>query len=138
MQGPAGPTGATGTAGASSVVKDANGNSLGALISFYGSEVTVSTQGYIVNIGLDGLFPASQIWWTTASSCTGTAYLNDGYGGAGGQPIYYHSVQYSGAANSLMIPSGTAVKNIVTSVGAGSADHSIENSGSRTAVPIAV
>lgn len=131
-QGPAGPqgsAGATGAAGASSVVKDANGNPLGALISFFGSGVTVSSQGYIINLGLDGLFLTSQIWWTASGSCTGTAYLNDGFGGSGGQPIYYRSVQYSGAANSLLVPSGTAVKDIVTSVGAGSSNHSIENSG---------
>jgi hypothetical protein len=75
------------------------------------------------------MFFASQIWWTGAAACNGTPILNDGWGGQGGQPIYYRSVQYSGQSNTLLIPSGTPVRNIVTSVGAGSADHSIENSG---------
>ena len=124
-----GPTGPTGPAGPASVVRDANGNVLGNIVAVYGSGVTVSKNGYVISVGYDGLFFASQIWWTGAAACNGTAILNDGWGGDGGQPIYYHSVQYSGQANSLMIPSGPAVRGIVTSVGAGSADHSIENSG---------
>jgi len=134
--GATGPTGAastvpgpTGPAGAASVVKDANGLALGNLISVFGSGVTVSKDGYIVSIGFDGRFFASQIWWTGANACNGTAFLNDGTSGEGGSPLYYRSIQYSGQSNSLLIPSGADVSHIVTSTGAGSADHSIENSG---------
>ncbi|MEP7043156.1 MAG: hypothetical protein ABI843_08830 [Dokdonella sp.] len=129
IQGATGATGPVGPAGAASAVKDANGLVLGNLISVGDSGVTVSKNGYIVSLGFDGKFFASQIWWTNSSSCSGTPILNDGFGGQGGRGLYYRSIQYSGQSNTLLIPSGTPVNNIITSVGAGSADHSIENSG---------
>ena len=127
VQGPQGLTGPAGAGGA--VVTDANDNVLGTVLDFNRSSVVIYRNGYAVNVGMDGKFIASQIWWTSATGCTGTPVLNDGTGGAGGDPLYYRTVVYSGAANQLMIPSAAATNNIVIATGFGAAEHSIENEG---------
>jgi hypothetical protein len=128
--GPAGPTGATGPqgpAGNGLLVKDANGNVVGTLLGNpSGATFTIYKSGYIVNVNIDGTFPSAHIWWTSASSCAGMPYLNDGNGGLGGIPNYAKTVVWSGAANSFYIPSGSSVNSVVTSVGAGSANPSFE------------
>lgn len=131
------------------MVKDANGVALGALVGFgYGGALTIYKNGYFVTVNPDGTFIPSQIWWSNAGACSGTPYLNDGLGGAGGVPTYYHTVAWSGAGNAWYVVTGTATKNMVTSVEAAgttssivqdppyapytqytSPDHSIENSG---------
>ncbi|HMH16476.1 MAG TPA: DNRLRE domain-containing protein [Edaphobacter sp.] len=129
--GPAGATGTTGPAGAGALlVKDANGNVLGTLIGApYSTLVTIYKSGYFISLNVDGTFQPSQIWWSSASGCSGTPYLNDGTGSSGGALTYYHTLAYSGETNSLYVTGGTATKNVVTSVAAGSGNHSIENSG---------
>jgi Collagen triple helix repeat (20 copies) len=130
--GPAGPAGATGPAGAGAlIVKDANGNSLGTLVGAPTNRlaVTIYKAGYFVTLNLDGTFQPSQMWWTSATSCSGTAYLNDGTGGVGGKVAYFHTLAYSGEQNLLYVTSGSVTNNLITSTGAGSANHSIENSG---------
>jgi hypothetical protein len=129
--GPAGATGATGAAGAGAlIVKDANGNVLGTLVAPpYSTQVTIYKSGYFISLNIDGTFQPSQIWWSSASGCSGTPYLNDGTGSTGGALTYYHTLVYSGETNSFYVTGGTATKNIVTSVSAGSSNHSIENSG---------
>jgi hypothetical protein len=131
-QGNTGPTGPAGPSGSGLIVKDANGNALGTLVSppgYYGGTLTIYKSGYAITVNVDGTFPPSQIWWSNAASCGGTAYLNDGNSGSGGVPSYYHTVVWSGAGDSLLYTSGTASKDLVTSVGAGTADRSIENYG---------
>ena len=128
--GPAGPTGAPGPqgpAGNGLLVKDANGNVVGTLLgSPSGATFSVYKSGYFVNVNTDGTFPPAHIWWASASSCAGTPYLDDGNGGLGGITNYGKNVVWSGAANSFYIPSGTNVNSVVTSVGAGAANPSIE------------
>ncbi len=43
------------------------------------------------------------------------------------RPTYYHTIAFSAEQNSLYVTTGTATKNVITSVGAGTATHSIEN-----------
>jgi hypothetical protein len=117
------------------IVKDANGNVLGTLVSGLGaygigSGVTIYKSGYFVSVNLDGTFQPSQIWWSSSTSCSGTPYLNDGW--SGGVPIYYQTVAYSGELNSWYVVGGSVTKNEIKSVSAGSANHSIENSGNGT------
>jgi hypothetical protein len=135
--GPTGPAGATGATGATGpagsgsglTVKDANGNTLGTLLGFgYGTGVTIYKSGYAITVNIDGTFPVSQIWWTSSSSCSGTPYLNDGYG-TGGLPNNAKTLAYSGEQNSLYVTNGTATKGVTLSTSAGSGAHSIENSG---------
>lgn len=129
-QGPQGPQGQSGPAGAGgAVVTDANDNVLGTVLDFNRSSVVIYRNGYAVNVGMDGRFMPSQIWWTSPTGCTGTPVLNDGTGGAGGDPLYYRTVVYSGVANQLMIPSAAATNNIVIATSFGEAEHSIENAG---------
>jgi hypothetical protein len=130
--GPAGATGATGSTGAGAlIVKDANGNELGTLVGAPTNRiaVTIYKAGYFVTVNLDGTFQPSQMWWMnpTTTSCSGTAYLNDGAGGTGGKSAYYRTLVYSGEANSLFVTAGTAP--LIASVGVASVSHSIENSG---------
>jgi hypothetical protein len=91
--------------------------------------VTIYNAGYFVTVNVDGTFQPSQMWWTSPTSCSGTAYLNDGSGGVGGKPAYFHTLVYSGETNSLYVTTGTATKNLIASVGAGATNHSIENAG---------
>jgi hypothetical protein len=131
------------------MVKDANGNELGTLVgSGYGGAITIYNSGYFVTVNIDGTFTPSQIWWSNGSACSGTGYLNDGEGGAGGLQTYYHTVVWSGAQDGWFVTTGSASKDVVTSVAApgtatyvvsdspypsydlyNSPDHSIENSG---------
>jgi len=147
--GPTGPQGPAGTGGAGLTVKDANGNALGTLIgSGYGPSITIYKSGYFISVNVDGTFTPSQIWWSNGGSCSGTGYLNDGQGGAGGLQTYYHTVVWSGAQNGWFVTNGSATKDVVTSVTApgttvtvvtdppyapynsySSPDFSIENSG---------
>ncbi len=128
--GPIGPPGPVGPEGASGLTAfDANGNALGAIVSFGRSTVSVMRSGHIVTLGVDGVFVPSQIWWTDAASCTGQAFLNDGSGGDGGDSLYFRTVVYSSQANSLMIPAAAATRGVVISVFGGAGAHSIENSG---------
>ena len=130
--GPAGPTGATGATGATgpagsgaAMLKDANGVSQGNLIAFDNSfKFTVENSGYLYLVGADGAFPTAQIYWTGAS-CTGTPYLNDGAGGAGGKMTISKRVIYSAQANSLYSMSNPNAGGISTSVSFTAA--SIEN-----------
>jgi hypothetical protein len=109
--GPAGPSGASGSGGSGLVVKDANGATLGTLLSIgYGGGVTVYTSNqYIVGVNFDGTFgPASQIYWN-GSNCTGTPLLNDGQEDGDGSPfvpqtMYTKSVVFSAVANVLYAP----------------------------------
>ncbi len=146
--GPTGPQGPQGPAGAGLVVKDADGNALGTLVSQGYTSVTIYKSGYFITVNIDGTFTPSQIWWSSGTSCSGTGYLNDGEGGAGGIPEYAETVVWSSAGNGLYVTSGTATKGIVSSeAGTGttsaqisdppyapyttyfSPDFSIENSG---------
>jgi hypothetical protein len=116
-----------GTSGSGFLVKDANGNEIGTLVGNpSGSALTIYKSGYFVSVNADGTFPSAHIWWASSSSCAGTPYLYDGNGGLGGIPNYAKTVVWSGSANSFYIPSGTNVNNVVTSVGAGAANPSIE------------
>jgi len=124
-QGPQGLTGAAGPAGAG-VVKDANGNTLGTLISLSGTDVTIYTSGYFITVGITGQFPAAQIWWTGAT-CNGTGYLNDGAGqiSTNFPTTYRKTIVFSGQTNALMIPTGSTV----TVAAQNASMNSIENSG---------
>jgi hypothetical protein len=124
--GPTGPTGPAGS-GASLTVKDANGNALGTLLSAPGNGMTIYKSGYAISVNIDGTFSPSQIWWSNSSSCTGTPYLNDGQGGSGGISTYYHTVVWSGAADSFYVVTGTPTKDSVTSVSAGTGNPTIED-----------
>jgi hypothetical protein len=68
-----------------------------------------------MNVNIDGTFPEVQMYWTNSTSCTGTPYFNDGRGGSGGVPTYYHTVVWSGAADTFYLVSGSATKNLITS-----------------------
>ncbi len=126
-QGPAGPTGPQGPAGNGLLVKDANGNVIGTLLGNpTGATFPIYNSGYILNVNIDGTFPAAHLWWSNSSGCSGTPYLNDENGGLGGVPTYAKTVVWSGAANSFYIPSRNSVNSVVTSVGAGASNPSIE------------
>jgi hypothetical protein len=116
-QGPPGP--------ASPVVRDANGNVLGTLISlggFSNTDVTIYTNGYFVTVGITGLFPVGPNWLGSAApeyptigeifwsgaGCTGTAAIQALPGG-GGSSTFTKSVLYSAQANALMVPAGTGI-----------------------------
>ncbi len=126
LTGAAGPTGPTGPAGAG-IVKDANGNALGALVGFDFSlnNVTIYKSGYFVTVTVSGKFPVSQIWWTSAS-CGGTGYLNSGAGNVTDgkfYSIYTKAVIFSGQTNSFYTPSSPSVNATMGSIeNAGSLD----------------
>ena len=122
--GPAGPTGPTGPAGSGgAMLKDKNGVAQGYLMGydnyFY---FTVENSGYLYQVGVDGTFPAGQIYWTGAN-CTGTPYLNDGWGG--GQKMLAKQLTYSAKTNTLYTLSNPNASGVSTSVSVTSA--SIEN-----------
>ncbi len=50
----------------------------------YGTSIMIYKAGYAVTVNIDGSFGPSQIWWSSGGGCSGTGYLNDGQGGAGG------------------------------------------------------
>jgi hypothetical protein len=101
---------------------------LGVLNGLYSSSVGfITPNGYSFYVNLDGKFSPSQIWWTSATGCTGTAILNDGAGGGGGSTTYAKTAVFSVYANAVMV-TGTGT-GILTSTGDGSSDHSIENAG---------
>jgi hypothetical protein len=113
--GPAGATGATGAAGSGgALLKDKNGTSQGYLINydsyFY---FTVEHSGYLYQVGVDGTFPAGQIWWT-GSNCTGTPYLNDGV--SGGAQMLAKNLVYSAKTNELYTLSNPNANGVSTSV----------------------
>jgi len=124
-----GNTGPAGPAGSGLIVKDANGNELGTLISPPNGSVslTIYKSGYAINVNIDGTFTPQQIFWSNGAGCSGTPYLNDG--GSGGIPTYSQTVIWSAADNAFLVTSGTATKAIVTSVIAGTSDYSFEYSG---------
>jgi hypothetical protein len=113
--GPTGATGATGPAGAGgALLKDKNGTSQGYLIAYDNYfNYTVEHSGYIYQLGVDGTFPAAQIWWT-GSNCTGTPYLNDGE--SGGVKMLAKNVTYSAKTNELYTLSNPNSLGISTSV----------------------
>jgi hypothetical protein len=129
----AGPQGPPGTS--APVVKDANGNVLGTLISlggFNGTDVKIYTKGYFVTVGINGLFPVgpqtlnnnTEIDWS-GTACNGTAYMET----ANGLPIitnfpntYTKTVVYSAQANVLMIPAGTGVSITAVNYSANSSE----------------
>jgi hypothetical protein len=85
---------------------------------------TVEHSGYFYQIGVDGTFPAGQIYWT-GPNCTGTPYLNDGWGGSGGQKMLATQLTYSAKTNTLYTLSNPNSSGVSTSVAVTSA--SIEN-----------
>jgi hypothetical protein len=107
-QGPAGPTGATGATGPQGpggggvLLYDANNAQVGKVLdaSGYGLLILTST-GHTVNLEWDGTIAPAQIYYT-GGGCTGTAYLNSGWSGAG--PLWGGQVVYSGSFASLMVP----------------------------------
>ena len=103
--GPAGPTGATGPAGPGGggvVLVDNNSAEIGKVLYADGYGATVlTTTGHTVSLNWDGTISPGQIYYTGAG-CTGTAYLNSGWSGAG--PLYGSQVVYSGSFGSLMVP----------------------------------
>ena len=116
--GPTGPTGATGATGPAgsggAMLKDKNGTTQGYLIAydnyFY---FTVEHSGYLYQVGVDGTFPAAQIWWT-GSNCTGTPYLNDGI--SGGARMLAKNLTYSAKTNLLYTLSNPDSVGVSTSV----------------------
>ncbi len=110
-------------------VYDNNGVKLGAL-SFYGWNYVevITSGGYVVDILLQPVgtqyFPISQIYWTGAG-CTGTPYLNDGYGGSSPQQRYSKILAFSGSSGSLYTMSSPNSYGMSTSVAFTSA--TIEN-----------
>ena len=127
-QGPAGPTGPQGPQGVG-LVKDANGNALGTLVDFKYVQggvtgVTVITSNlYVVTINLDGTFNPAQVYWT-AASCGGTPYLSSG---GNTQNIYYKSVFFDGAQNSVFVVSGGSSSAPLVSSTSGHSVNSFEN-----------
>jgi hypothetical protein len=109
---------------------------LGTLLTASGNSIAIYTStGYFVSVlagpsGVDN-FPSSQIWWTGAG-CTGTGYLNDGTGGAGGVLRNAKILVYSGSHHALNKLSNADANGVATSVGS-IAGSTIENSGNCTA-----
>lgn len=69
----------------------------------YGFSVLTST-GYIVGFAWDNALNAAQIYWS-GGSCTGTGYLNDGYGGTPvTTKLFGKTAYWSAASNSYMVP----------------------------------
>lgn len=131
--GPAGPTGATGPAGSGALkLKDANGVTLGSVISSTNLEVIFQTStGHQTRINWTGTYPAAQIYYssydTNTLKCGGTAYFNSGgsalRNGVPNPPIamYGKWMLFSGSLDSLMVPS-TVESNgtsLTVSLGAG-------------------
>jgi hypothetical protein len=115
-------TPAGGGGGSAPTLVDANNVTLGTILEFsYDGAVTIITStGYVINILMDPTsghnFPISQLYWTGAG-CTGTPYLNDGMGGAGGEKRYYKMTAYSGSASQLYSMSSPNANGVSTSVG---------------------
>jgi hypothetical protein len=89
------------------LVKDSSSTpqTIGKLVyaDMYGFSVLTGT-GYIVGFNWDNSKSPAQIYWTS-SNCTGTAYLNDGWGGSGDPQIMFgKSAVWSAKANSYMVP----------------------------------
>jgi hypothetical protein len=109
-------------------VVDGNNVTLGSMLSgtSYGLTILTST-GYVLDLAWDLSRYPSQIWYTAASCGTGgSAYLNDGYSGAGGQTMWGKAVVWSGSWNSYMVPesvSGTTGMSTSVAFTAASIDN---------------
>ena len=83
---------------------------IGTVVEMGGYGVTVLTStGYVMSFEWDGTMSPAQIYYTGAS-CTGTAYLNSGWSGAG--PYWGNEVVYSGSFSSLMVPTNLDANNL--------------------------
>lgn len=124
--GPAGPQGPAGPGGGGSglSVADSNGINVGTLVNFDPSSFVIKKGVYIFYLNGDGFFPGSQIYWTGAG-CTGSAYLNDGWGGTGNQKTWANALVYSAKSNQLYRMANANANGVATSVAATA--QSIEN-----------
>lgn len=143
---------------ATGVVTDANGNVLGRLLSFNGTDLTIDAKGYLITVSIMGRFPVGYtqpptpspqqlldlplrtqqgILWT-GTACNGTAYLDAGYGeeifGTNFPTIYTKTVVYSAETNSLMVPSGTGVVATASNISDGSEEFAGYYSATQTYV----
>jgi hypothetical protein len=87
-QGIQGPVGPAGPPGGGASLTDGADVTIGKVVagSVYGITVA-STEDYIFDVNWKGAIDQAQVWYT-GTNCTGTAYLNDGRGGRGGEVIY--------------------------------------------------
>ena len=114
--GPAGPMGPAGTGGGL-VVKDANGVTLGTLLSFGSGTTNASSTSqiwaytptkYTVGIDMGGtLVTPTQIYYMGAN-CTGTAYLNSGSSNTT-RYMYGKSAFWSTANKQLYVPTAGSI-----------------------------
>ena len=86
----------------------------------------VTTEGYLVSTGWDGVTYPGQIYYTQpcATTANGQAYLNDGWGGSQSQTMLGKTAVFSKSRNSWMVPT-TVIDGYSTSVAF--ASQSIDN-----------
>jgi hypothetical protein len=108
-KGDPGVQGPPGASGGGIHLVDGNNVTLGTVMTSDRDSATVLTStGYQIDIPFNGVFKPAQIYYT-GSSCSGTAYLNDGGGGNGPfGTINAKWVVYSGTQNTLMAPATVA------------------------------
>jgi hypothetical protein len=101
-------------------VYDSSNNKLGTFVGLCcvsegpPNGVTVYQNGLFVNLDWSGYFPVGGFNWT-ANNCTGTPYLNDGFGG--GQVAGTNQVVYSAIANKLYVLAGSGASATSVAVG---------------------